>query len=320
MEAPSTKHAVSNTLKNNNLQFRTVISHPKSFRVLEADFQDFVIIEKQEPTRKNSQQKEGTSTARDTHNLSLNKETDNNSGKTGNSSHRKKRVLRLNQTKSEEAKTLDCRQAVNENFTEIIPPPTPFKDRDLKVNIELVQTRKAPSCQKEAKLISKLERKTVSGSKGGPSLKGNRYLKGKTRSRGDGDTKFREGVPKSRRQCVPSNGGNESGEFKPLRGERCTNDGDRTSLESHQQGSGSKSRTRDRRFSTTDVESRRHASDNNHSSGGVEASQVEGKKFKKIELEKVRKVALEPLRNSPLQIAPGKIYSVLLKNTPVFLA
>eukprot|EP00795_Rhopilema_esculentum_P017357 gene17357-8945_t len=304
MEAPSTKHAVSNTLKNNSLQFRTVISHPKSFKLLEADFKDFVIIERQEPTRENCHQKEGTLTVRDTHDLNLNKDTDNNSGKTGNSSHRKKGILRLNQTKSEEAKALDSSQAVNENFTEIIPPPTPFKDRDLKVNIELVQTRKAPSCQKEAKLVSKLERKTVSGSKSGSSHRDSRHIKGKTRSSGDGDSKFREGVPRSRRQCVPSNYGNESREVNPLRGERCTGDGDGTPLESHQQGSKGKNRTRDRRFSTTDVESRRHPPDSNHSSRGLEVSQVEGKKLKKIELEKVRKVALEPLRNSPLQIAP----------------
>jgi len=52
---------------------------------------------------------------------------------------RKNRLLRLNSTKDDNVESEYTVETVADNITEIIPPPTPFSDHELKMNIEVVE-------------------------------------------------------------------------------------------------------------------------------------------------------------------------------------
>ena len=78
---------------------------------------------------------------------SLNDGTEDKENKNGpcfsdtvvNRAPRKDLVLKLNGNDKENSHSLQNSDIISENVTEIIPPPTPFSDQDLRMNIELVE-------------------------------------------------------------------------------------------------------------------------------------------------------------------------------------
>ena len=79
-----------------------------------------------------------------------------------NNSPRKNHVLKLNNSIDENQHSL--LNAVADNITEIIPPPIPFSDQGLKMNVEVVEPRfiKSLSSNKEKQVVKRPEMKTIS--------------------------------------------------------------------------------------------------------------------------------------------------------------
>ena len=76
---------------------------------------------------------------------------------------RKNGLLRLNSTKDDNLEPEHNTETVADNNTEIIPPPTPFSDHELKMNIEVVEpcNIKSLTSGQDRQLISRADFKVV---------------------------------------------------------------------------------------------------------------------------------------------------------------
>ena len=214
-EGRSRTSSMASTLNFNDIQtarqaspFHQTVIHPpckllrslspnlRHFKVLDNELKGTVIIESQESFDRDLDHEISTqsnnfhcslanaSASSNKENLSISESSESGSVGSGTLKLPKTRILKLNQSGNNAKIKAENRELV-EGLTEVIPPPTPFRDQGLTMNIELLGPKEARTIHNEKRTVVNSERKEVADeqSKRNTKTKTNRKHHGKISER-----------------------------------------------------------------------------------------------------------------------------------------